>query len=308
MQTKRLITKAIGLGINAVSALNKNWAGRLAYDLFTHPFPTKLRPKERDFLATAVQHRTERAERNIVEYHWGKTGAPYILLSYGWVYNAGRWRHFVPQLVEAGYRVIAYDPPSHGLSPRKQLHLVHNINIIRDIIQTYGAPFATVAHSFGGAAMVGALAHLDRSYHPQRMVTMAAFSHGMAVFRGFQRELGLNEGPFQVYLQYLLDNAGDLGGGFDLLPLTERLAHIPNLLIHDPQDKVTPAEQSQRYHLNWPGSILLTPIGAGHHLGTARVTEAILDFVIDQKIPLSATVQERPLPAAKSVDTYYAAS
>lgn len=88
----------------------------MAVQIFSKPPKPQVREKERQFLETARQRCCEVAGQHIVEYHWGAEDAPLVLLSYGWAYNAGRWRHFVPELLEAGYRVLAYDPPGHGLA------------------------------------------------------------------------------------------------------------------------------------------------------------------------------------------------
>ena len=135
---------------------------------------------------------------------------------------------------------------------------------------------------------------------------MAAFSDGMAVFRKFQKELGLHEQAFQTYLDCINKEATEFKGSMDIARFTPNLGHIKTLLVHDPLDKVTPGNQSQRYHLYWPGSVLYTPIGAGHHLGTPRVTGAILDFLINGIIPQTATVQERPLSADTELKVYFA--
>jgi hypothetical protein len=52
------------------------------------------------------------------------------------------------------------------------------------------------------------------------------------------------------------------------------------LLIHDPEDQVTSFRNAERNHSNWPSSVLYTPKGAGHHLGTAEVTNNILAFLL----------------------------
>ncbi|MEL7222564.1 MAG: alpha/beta fold hydrolase [Bacteroidota bacterium] len=305
MNIQKLLFKLTGLGLNAVSLLSPQKAGRLAYNLFVNPPRPVLRAKDEDFLNTATRKDVIHSGHSVVEYHWGESDNPYVLLSYGWAYNSGRWRYFVPPLVAAGFRVIAYDPPGHGHAPKGQLHLAYNAQIIRSIFETYGQPKMMIGHSFGGASLITALSKLPVSLHPERMVVMAAFSDSMHVFRYFQKGLGLNEKAFAKYIDCIKAEARSATDSLDLVHLTAHLGHIKTMLVHDPMDKVTQANQSQRYHLVWPGSVLYAPLGATHHLGTPRVTNAIIDFLLKDEIPQSATIQVRPLPADAKLEEYF---
>ena len=301
-----LLIKSIGLALNAWSLLQPDRATRQAFRLFTRPPRPRLRAKELSFLKTGERRDTRHAGRPVVEYHWGPAG-PTIYLAYGWGYNAGRWRHFIPQLVEAGFRVIAYDPPGHGQAPSGQLHLVENAAIIQSLIHTYGRPWAVIGHSFGGAASVLALADLPEAQQPERLVIMASFSDAMQVFRVFQRTLGLSERLFWRFVRYMEQRAGASMSAFDLAPLSgRRLGHLPVLLVHDPEDEVTPFQHARRYHAFWPGSALLPAPGAGHHLGRASVTQAVIDYVLRGAVPAEAEVQQHALPARHDLVRFFA--
>ncbi len=306
MNIQQLSFKLIGSALNGLALFSPKLAGKRAYQLFTSPPTPNIRPKEKAFLDTATVKNSLRAGRKVVEYHWGEAESPYVLLSYGWGYNAGRWRYFVPALVEAGYRVIAYDPPGHGQNVKERLHFVHNLNIIREIIEANGQAAAIIAHSFGGACSVQCMDFLPKALHPKRMVVMGAFSDAQrSVFKTFRRALGLNEKLYQEFEGEIARAAGDTLRPFHIAPLTAKLAHIPALIVHDPLDKVTSGNEALGYHAYWPGSVLYLPLGARHHLGTPRVTNAILDFALQGIIPQTATVQERPLAPEYELASYY---
>lgn len=306
MNIQRLSLKLIGSALNSLAFFSPQLAGKRAYQLFTSPPAPNIRNKEKDFLDTALIKNSLRAGRKVIEYHWGASDSPYIFLSYGWGYNAGRWRHFVPTLVEAGYRVIAYDPPGHGNNVKERLHFVHNLTIIREIIEANGQPVAIIGHSFGGACSVQCMDFLPKTLHPKRMVVMGAFSNAQrSPFKTFRRALGLNDKLNQAFEQEIARAAGESLRPFDIAPSTAKLAHIPALIVHDPLDRVTSGNEALGYHAYWPGSVLYLPLGAKHHLGTPRVTNAILDFVLQGVIPQTATVQERPLEPEYELASFY---
>lgn len=306
MNIQQLSFKLLGSGLNTLALFSPKFAAQQAYRLFTTPPTPNLRPKERAFLDTARVEYSIRGGRQVVEYHWGDPRAPYILLSYGWGYNAGRWRHFVPELVTAGYRVIAYDPPGHGQAIPGRIHFINNVNIIRNIIEANGQAAALIAHSFGGACSVQCMDFLPEALHPKRMVVMGAFSNARrGAFQNFRRALGLSKRLYTRFEQKIAEEAGDQLRPFNIAPFTAELGHIPALIVHDPLDKVTPGNEALGYHAYWPGSILFLPLGAKHHLGTPRVTSAILDFALHGTAPQTATKQVRPLERKHELATYY---
>lgn len=303
---QQLVIKTIGLGLNLASLVAPRFTAKAAEKLFSTPRANRLRPKEQQFLGTAQQLRRKVAGQNVVEYHWGPAEAPLVLLSYGWAYNAGRWRHFVPDLLQAGYRVLAFDPPGHGLAGKGTLNIPANAAIIRELLETYGPATAMIGHSFGGSSNVYALKELPRHLHPQRMVVMASFSFAPSVFREYQKALGLWPSLYWRMVRGFEKKAGHTIDYYDFAMMTAAFPHIDGLLVHDPADDVTPFEESRRYHDFWPGSRLFTPREGGHHLGTAGITRAVLQFATQGEFPADAKRQEQPLRAEHELVQYFA--
>ncbi len=303
---QRIIIKTIGLGLNLWSLLAPQQAAKTAAQIFSKPPRPRVRDKERQFLVTARQLRREVAGQNIVEFHWGPEEAPLVLLSYGWAYNAGRWRHFVPDLLAAGYRVIAYDPPGHGLSPSGTLNIPANAAIIRALLEAYGVPHAMVGHSFGGSSMVCALNDLPSTLHPKRLVIMASFSFAPRVFRQYKETLGLWSPLYWRMVRGFEKRVGHSIDYYDFAMMTATFPHIDGLLIHDPADAVTPYAEARRYHDFWPGSYLYSPTEGGHHLGTTGITRIVLQYVQHGDVPVAAEQQAQSLYAGHELVQYFA--
>ena len=303
---QRIITKAIGFGLNLWSLVAPQAAAKKAAQIFSQPPKPRVREKERSFLDSARQLRSKRGGQAIVEYHWGDADAPLVLLSYGWAYNAGRWRHFVPALVEAGYRVLAYDPPGHGLAPTGVLNIPMNAAILRDLLKTYGPVDTMVGHSFGGSSSVYAIHDLPTSLHPRRMAIMASFSYAPRVFKQYKKALGLWSPLYWSMARNFEHQVGHPLSYFDFAMMSAHLPHVEALLVHSPADLVTPYAEACRYHDFWPGSHLLSPSEGGHHLGTKEITQAVLGFIQHGRVPAQAVRQEQPLYAGHDLVRYFA--
>ncbi len=303
---KKIFFKTIGLGLNLLVLLFPQWATRLAIRFFSTPQRYPVRDKERAFLDSARQVRRMAAGLPIVEFHWGDEHAPLILLSYGWEYNAGRWRHFVPAMLEAGFRVIAYDPPGHGLAANGQMNVPYNAGILRDLIETYGRPEVMIGHSFGGGSSLFALHEMPVSKHPQRMVVMAAFSYAPRIFRDFAAALGLWNNIYYRVVRVFEQRIGRRLEEFDFARMASEMSHIRGLIVHSPGDSITPFEESRRFFSFWQGAALYAPAAGGHHLGTPEVTRAILDFAVRGRVPDAAEVQHFPINGHHDMARYFA--
>lgn len=300
MSNRQLLFRALGAGINTVSYVSPKAAGKLAFQLFGKPPAPNIRPKEQVFLDTATRLDVAWEGMDIPVYSWGPPEGKLVFCAYGWGYNAGRWRHYVPQLTEAGYRVVAFDPPGHGLAPAGNLDYPKLVNIERAILRNLGGCELVLCHSFGGGCLIEALAELPKELHPKRAVVMAVFSEVKWIFQVFTIGLGLRPIIFEEMQRYVQDFSGRKLEEFDVAINAHRLAEVNTLLIHDPEDKVTAFRNARRNHSHWVNSALYAPKGAGHHLGTAGVTRTVLDFLVDGTLPEDVRVnygELEPLPA-----------
>mgnify|MGYP001801801388 CR=1 FL=1 len=205
---RKVIARIIGFFYNITSFFAPVWTSKRLFNFFATPPKVNIRPKEEDFLSTAILDEYTLRDWGGMLYHWGESNRPYVLTSYGWGYNAGRWRHYIPTLLKAGYRVIAYDPPGHGKAKKGTVTIPKNSALVSRIVNTFGPPEMVLAHSFGGGTIIEAFSELPTSYHPRRLVIMAAFSKASWIFRNFQYVLGLSERTYQLFRQTLEQHLG----------------------------------------------------------------------------------------------------
>lgn len=101
----------------------------------------------------------------------GRPDAPSVLLSSGLGGSAGFWRPQIPALVEAGWRVVAYDQRGTGRSPAALGPDYAIADMARDVLEVMDATGTArchlVGHALGG--LVGLQLALDA---PQRVASL----------------------------------------------------------------------------------------------------------------------------------------
>src|SRR5574339_728155 len=143
---------------SASTLLFPELAGAWAERMFLTP------PRASDAAASALDlidarnSFVEHKRRLISTWRWGSRDAPAVLLAHGWGGNAAQMRGFVFPLLKAGYRVIAYDQPAHGVSEGKLTGLPDFADVMGEVAAYYGNVQGVIAHSLGGAGAALALA------------------------------------------------------------------------------------------------------------------------------------------------------
>lgn len=194
---------------------------------------------------------------------WGE--GPPVYLVHGWGGCRAHMAVFVKPLVDAGYRVIAFDLPSHNesdtgaLAPGRST-IVECSEAVRAMVAAHGPAYAIVAHSLGAKAAALAVA---RGASVQRLVFLAPmgdFSWYLDIFaerHGFGRRI-------RERMHRRLDRR--LGVPLldtDIDKTAARTGHPPLLLIHDPDDPDSLYATSERIVQVWPGARLQTTRGLG---------------------------------------------
>jgi pimeloyl-ACP methyl ester carboxylesterase len=280
----------------AGSLLLPEFAAGLAERLFLTP--PKPRPSESaffDFLdarASYVEHRG----RHLASWRWGPADAPAVLLAHGWGGRASQMRAFVAPLLAAGYRVIAYDQPAHGMSEGRITGLPDFADALGAVARHHGGVHGIVAHSLGAA---GAAIAVSRGLAPRRVVLLGAPSDFVGYTRQFARWHWMPERLRGLMQSAIEERFGVTMAELELARLAPRL-RTPALLIHDLRDPVAPWSQGAQVARAWPGARLLTTEGLGHGriLESGAATRAAADFISGKSdiAPLAAPALPNPAP------------
>ncbi len=269
--------KTIGKGINLLSLISTEAANKLSFKMFTSPRPRKQKKEEVAFLAQAKKSAITLDGKKVQTYHWGSTG-PRILFLHGWESNAGRWRSFVPLLVQNGYQVVAIDAPAHGSSEGSRLHLVIFMDAIRKVLESLGPFYAIAGHSMGAGAAVLTLATTEVA-HPEKLILMGCFSSVSNIYKSYEQMLGLSPKLAKNFDQTIRALSGHNVAYYSIADKIKKIGDIAGLVIHDKEDKTIQVTEAQSIARNWAGARYIETEGFGHSLQSEDVFRMVLEFI-----------------------------
>ena len=241
-------------------------------------------PRTRDAAASALDlvdaHSSflKHQGRQIAMWRWGSREAPAVVLAHGWGGYAAQMRAFVFPLVQAGYRVIAYDQPAHGVSEGRLTGLPDFADVLAEVAGIHGSVAAVVAHSLGGAAAALALANGKASF--KKVVLVSPPSDLVGYSRRFARWYWMPEAVRKGMQAAIEERYGVRWENLEVPRVAPRLS-AQALVIHDRDDRLMPWTHGATVARHWPGAKLMSTEGLGHRriLSDERVTRAAAEFI-----------------------------
>ena len=280
------------------SLLVPELASALAERLFLTP------PRTGDYAASALDlidakpSILEHRRRAIATWEWGWRDAeqPAVLLAHGWGGHAAQMRGFVFPLLSAGYRVIAFDQPAHGVSEGRITGLPDFADVLAAVAARSGRVHGVIAHSLGAAAATYAV---SKGLMIPRVVAIGASLDVFAYSRMFASWYWISERVRRA-MEHAIEERFGLGwSDLDMARLAPRLA-AEALVIHDRADRIVPWRRGAAFARQWPGARLLLTQGLGHArvLRDEQVAQAAAQFIGGKSdvAPLAAPALPDPAP------------
>lgn len=244
-----------------------------------------------DARASFIEHKG----RIIATWRWGDPAAPAVLLAHGWSGNAAQMRGFAFPLLRAGYRVVTYDQPAHGISQGRLTGLPDFADVMGEVIQHHGDVEAVIGHSLGASAAALALSWKKAQF--RKLVLVSPPSDLVRHSRRFARWHWIPE-PVRRSMQAAIEERyGVRWDDLDAGKLAPQLS-APALVIHDRDDRVIPWTQGANLARLWPGARLLLTDGLGHRriLEDEGVTRAAADFIAGRSAVANVAAIATPAP------------
>lgn len=220
-----------------------------------------------------------------------------MLLVHGWGGHAGRLTPFVRALTQAGFSVVAFDAPGHGIAPGRVSSLPEFVAAIRAIEAAYGPFPAVVGHSLGAAAAALAVRH---GLGTQRLVLLAPPSDLERYTGRFARIMRIPP-TVRDSMKERLEKRFQIRWAELKVAGRPAAAEVSLLIFHDRRDVRVPISEGVEIVDSWPNARLVRTRGLGHHriLRDARVISRAVAFLAGRSPRrLVAAAPRRPAPLA----------
>lgn len=258
--------------------------GKLAYKIFGTP-RWRAQHKRPDALMLAARVVGFPFQNETIKcYEWGDAAASKtVLLAHGWESRGTALRMYVPDLMEKGYKIVAFDALAHGDSTGKRNNLLTNAQTVLALSKHYGGFYAAIAHSFGCSSIVYAMEFLDKTMTINRLVFLAVPPRSLQIVEGVFRMMALPKVSQRAFIKIIDLMAGHSIEQTDVATASETTKNNVEklLLIHDEQDEVTHIDAAKRVEATWESALLLVTSGYGHFriAKNPDVIKRIIDFI-----------------------------
>lgn len=261
-----------------LSKISLTWAAKEGMKLFFRTYRHQRPERENKLLLSATNKFTFDWEgKKLKAWEWGKGSGPIVLLVHGWNGRGTQLGSFILPLVEAGYRVIAYDAPGHGDSPGNTASLVDFSESLNAILEQLGVVEGVIAHSLGAAATTLSLAD-------NKKISWAVYIAPPLQPRDYVHKLAsyLKASPQVTSLMIALMSVHFRRSweSLDIPTLAKSLA-TPLLVIHDEEDKDVLFYEGAQLAKAWPKAQLIATQGLGHRriLHNTEVIKEVVTFI-----------------------------
>lgn len=245
--------------MRAAQFVSTEAAARLGDRLFCTPPASGVPRSILPIVARAERTSVLSEGRRVAVWRWG-TG-PAVALVHGWGSRAARLMVYVTPLLEQGFSVVAFDAPAHGESEGKVGSGVQAARALRELGRVTPL-YGVVAHSLGAAATMLALQDgmpLQRAVFIAPPADFDTYTDRFAeLMRLRPQALAAMRRRIEARLRF---SWHDLD--FDRIAAAQRGVDL--LLFHDRDDHEVTWEYGRRIADRWPGAVLRTTEGLGHH-------------------------------------------
>lgn len=264
--------------LQLLSGLLPNLFVNIAFDKLANPQIRKLRERETQILNTAHKEDISFKGFNIKTYQWDgpKEG---ILLIHGWEGQAGNFSDLIVKLRSAGYKIYAFDAPSHGFSSKGETSLFEFTDLVGELIEKYKVR-KLISHSFGGVATTFAL-FKNQHIEIDKYALITTPDRFIERIDDVSLQYGINQKVIKKLISKLEEDYQIVVNKLNVSDFVKKIKVEKAMIIHDKKDKVIPIERSKNVHKNWKESIFKEVTGTGHFriLRDENVLKEVVAFI-----------------------------
>jgi acyl-lipid omega-6 desaturase (Delta-12 desaturase) len=216
-------------------------------------------------------------------YVWGRSG-PRVVLVHGWGVDSRSMYGFVKPLTAAGFQVIAFDAPAHGINSGHGTTMTAYVAGIRAVLDAAGEVWAVIGHSLGGLASVAAI-NGEIKHAPERLVLISAPCTLAGALPSFAKFWHLDSAVQRGIRHELLIRNGVPIEHWDMRSLA-RPEPIDTLVVHDHGDTFVPVHEAAKIEAALSARVELTQeLGHTHIISDRRILALTAEFLRPRQTP-----------------------
>lgn len=234
-------------------------AHRWFVNIFFTPVRYKLPPPEIELASQANRYTIDYEKKKVQVYEWGE--GPVVLFVHGWMGRATQVRKFIPDYIDAGYKVVAFDATAHGRSEGKKSNPMEFAGVINQLSNRYGRFLMIIGHSLGGVAVLHAI---NQGVKAEKVVMISSPTIGEDIVTEFRKRLNASVNCEPYFQQYIMKKFGKPFEEFTASYAISFIEGIDLLLIHDEDDPEVSMKNPQAIISKYPEARLITTKNLGH--------------------------------------------
>ncbi|UCE94078.1 MAG: alpha/beta hydrolase [Flavobacteriaceae bacterium] len=257
---------------------SKDAATLFVAKLFSTPVKVKVPDRELTMRDSAKNESLYlplcKKEINVYIYGYSKRK---VLIVHGWAGRGTQLFQIADKVLENRMMVVSFDGPAHGLSSGKMTNMIEFLEAINEVNKKYGAFDAAIGHSFGGMALINAVAN---GLNVSRLVTIGADNSIPQIFKYFVKKVELKP---EIEKRLVALSEKKLRTSLKDISSKNKAEKIdiPTLIIHDTEDKYVDVSSAVQIRQSLKKGELLITYGLGHHkiFKDGFVIQRIIDFI-----------------------------
>ncbi len=268
--------------IKTIALVSKRKAAEKVFELFCTPYSGK--PKRE---APAIFHHAEKIIFNlegttIRGWRWQSQhpNGKKFLIVHGFDSYSYRFEKYIQPLNRAGFEVLAFDAPGHGISDGKTINVLVYKQTILAIEKQFGNLFAIMAHSLG--AMAAALA-TEEIATLQKLVLIAPATETRRAIDNFFTFFPIGDDIKEEMEKLIVELRGYPISYYSVSRSIKNI-HIPVLWLHDEDDWICTYEDVKPVQqFNLPNVAFFITKGLGHSriYRDSKVSKKIIEFITE---------------------------
>lgn len=250
----------------------------------SNPRVRTLRKSEESILNTAFLKQLTYNDFSLIQYEWGKENNKTAFLVHGWEGQTANFTSLIPTLLEANYRVVSIDAPSHGNSSIGPTNMFEFAEVLKHYFKKE-KPDLVVSHSFGSVNAARVLRLL-----PEFNLSLWLIVTTPNNFKSRINEMAAKFKLSQSVKQKLINNIQkDVNENINNLNMVTFCSNLKNvnkaLIVHSRLDKVLPVEGAREVNAAFKQSNMIELDNYGHYsILWSEELKSILINVLNEEI------------------------